>query len=141
MSEQLDEGFNQARAQVRAALAAMGNGDPEPYMACWARSDDITLFGAWGTIERGHERLMATFRWVGSRFKSGGLVPEDVIVHQSGDVAYTVGFERGEVVVDDGSRAPMLIRVTHVYRRIDGAWWLVHRHGDHPPQDPRKTKG
>jgi hypothetical protein len=26
----------------------------------------------------------------------------------------------------------MTIRVTHIYRRIDGEWFLVHRHADFP---------
>jgi hypothetical protein len=28
--------------------------------------------------------------------------------------------------------------VTHVLRRIDGRWWLVHRHADFPPVDQRR---
>ena len=90
------------------------------------------LFGAWGPIEKGHDRLVETFRWVGGRFKSGALVPEDVVAFESGDLAYTVGFEHGEVVVDKGAPAPMTIRVTHIYRRIDGEWRLIHRHADFP---------
>jgi ketosteroid isomerase-like protein len=31
----------------------------------------------------------------------------------------------------------MTIRVTHIYRRIDGEWYLVHRHADFPPSDQR----
>jgi ketosteroid isomerase-like protein len=130
--------FDGARDEVRAALGAMGSGNPDPYIACWAVSDDATLFGAWGPIERGHARLSETFRWVGTRFKSGALVPEDVVSSESSDLAYTVGFERGEVVVDGGARAPMTIRVTHIYRRIDGVWRLVHRHADFPPADQRR---
>jgi len=33
----------------------------------------------------------------------------------------------------------MVIRVTHIYRRIDGEWKLVHRHADFPPPDQRTT--
>jgi ketosteroid isomerase-like protein len=69
--------------------------------------------------------------------KAGPLVPDDVVVFASGDLAYTVGFERGAVAVDDGSRQPMTIRVTHIYRRIDDEWRLVHRHADFPPPDQR----
>ena len=29
----------------------------------------------------------------------------------------------------------MTIRVTHAYRREDGEWRLVHRHGDFLPHD------
>jgi hypothetical protein len=57
----------EARERVRAALAAMGSGDPEPYIDCWAESDHVTLFGAWGPMEKGHQQLVERFRWVGSR--------------------------------------------------------------------------
>jgi ketosteroid isomerase-like protein len=133
-----DREFNSARERVRTALAAMGSGNPDPYIECWAASDDATLFGAWGPIDKGHAHLIETFRWVGSRFKRGALVPEDIVACESGDLAYTVGFERGEVVVDGGTTAPMTIRVTHIYRRIDGEWRLVHRHADFPPADQRQ---
>jgi hypothetical protein len=32
----------------------------------------------------------------------------------------------------------MTIRVTHVYRRFDDDWRLVHRHADFPPADQRR---
>ena len=34
----------------------------------------------------------------------------------------------------------MTIRVTHVLRRIDGEWMVVHRHADFPPADQRESK-
>jgi ketosteroid isomerase-like protein len=133
-----DRGFDEALEQVKKALAAMASGDPQPYIDCWPESEDVTLFGAWGPIEKGHRQLVETFRWVGSRFKGGQLVPEYSVVFASGDLAYTVGFERGEVAVDDGPSRPMTIRVTHVLRRIDGVWRVVHRHADFPPADQRQ---
>src|SRR5262245_52544495 len=120
-----DSGFAETLERVRAALAAMSSGDPEPYIHCWAESADATLFGAWGPIEQGYRQLTETFGWVASRFRGGQLVPENTVAFASGDLAYTVGFERGEVVVDGGSPQPMTIRVTHIYRRINGAWRLV----------------
>lgn len=125
--------------RLAAALAAIGAGDPAPYAALWADDPDVTLYGAWGTVERGHRAVTATFDWVGSRFSDGALVPRHDVVHRSGDLAVTVGMEHGDVRVDGGARAPMTIRVTHVLRRIDGTWWLVHRHADHPPPDPRRS--
>jgi SnoaL-like domain len=65
------------------------------------------------------------------------LIPADIVSFESGDLAYTVGFERGEVSVDANAPASMTIRVTHIYRRIDGEWYLVHRHADFPPSDQR----
>jgi ketosteroid isomerase-like protein len=139
MMDSGDSGFAQAREQVRAALVAMGSGNPDPYIACWAASGDATLFGAWGLIEKGFARLAETFRWVGTRFKSGALVPEDIVSSESGDLAYTVGFERGEITLDDGVTAVMTIRVTYIYRRVDGEWRLIRRHADFPPTDPRQA--
>ncbi|GAA4904709.1 ketosteroid isomerase-like protein [Actinomycetospora succinea] len=125
--------------RVGAALDAMFTGDPRPYAALWPDRGDVTLYGAWGPIEQGRAPVTRTFDWVASRFSDGVMEPYDYrVVAVDGDLAYTVGFERGVVRVDGGPRAPMVLRVTHGFRRIDGDWWLVHRHADYPPPDPRK---
>jgi ketosteroid isomerase-like protein len=49
----------------------------------------------------------------------GVVSPRYRVVDRSGDLAYTVGFEEGEVRVDGGPPSPMTLRVTHVLRRID----------------------
>jgi ketosteroid isomerase-like protein len=46
-----------------------------------------------------------------------------------------VGFERFDEVLADGATKPWTVRVTHVYRREDGDWRIVHRHGDLAPVD------
>ena len=50
-----DDAFAMALEQQDAAIASMLNGDPGPMIDSWAASDDITLFGAWGPIEKGHK--------------------------------------------------------------------------------------
>jgi hypothetical protein len=70
-----DAKLTEALERVRMALAAMGSGNPEPYINCWAESEDVTLFGAWGPIDRGFRRLAKTFRWVGSRFGADSSLP------------------------------------------------------------------
>lgn len=139
MTTTQESGLAEALEQVRRALAAIASGDPTPYINLWADHPDVTLFGAWGPIEQGRQHLVDTF-WVGRRFRGGALVPENRVSHASGDLSYTVGFERGEVGVDGGAPQPMTIRVTHIYRRIDGVWRLVHRHADFPPADQRPDR-
>ena len=92
---------------------------------------------AWGPIEKGRQRVTQTFEWVGERFSGPGLESKIVASGSSGNVGYTIGFERGRAAIDGGSEQPMTIRVTHIYRREDGEWKLVHRHADFPPKDPR----
>ncbi|MGY1641603.1 YybH family protein [Geodermatophilus sp. SYSU D00703] len=134
----MDPDFPKTLRRTAEVLAAMGAGDPAPYTALWARSDDVTLFGAWGPIEKGYDAVTTTFQWVGSRFNDGALVPTHDVVEVAGDLAYTVGTQRGTVRVDGGEPRPMTLRVTHAYKRVDGEWWLVHRHADFPPADQRR---
>jgi ketosteroid isomerase-like protein len=58
---------------------------------------------------------------------------EVIAAGASGDLAYTVGYERNRVTAEGDPRTYTL-RVTHVYRREGGEWRIVHRH-DFPP-DP-----
>ncbi len=134
----MDAALSRALERVADGLAAMGAGNPGPYAACWADSADVTLCGAFGPIEKGHHAVTRTFEWVGSRFSDGAIVPRYEVVDISGDLAYTVGLEQGTVRVDGGEPQPITIRVTHVFRRIEDDWWLVHRHADFPPPDPRR---
>ena len=135
-----DDALARALEQQDAATAAMLNGDPGPYIGSWAVSEDITVFGAWGPIEKGHKRVTDTLRWVGSRFTGADAVDvEHTVIASSGDLAYTAGFERSHVSVDGRPLRDMVIRVTHIYRRTDGDWKLVHRHADFPPPDQRHT--
>ena len=125
--------------RVADALTAIFTGDPAPDAALWAPGTQPTLFGAWGPTEKGHDSVVTTFDWVASRFSDGiGCRPCYEVVDWSGDLAYTVGHEEVQVRVDGGPPAPMTLRVTHVLRRVDGEWRLVHRHADHPPKDPRR---
>jgi SnoaL-like domain len=59
---------------------------------------------------------------------------EVVAAGASGDLAYTVGYEHNRVKVD-GQPQTYTLRATHVYRREDGQWRIVHRHADFPPGD------
>jgi len=133
-----DHELSLAMKRVNKAITAMLSGDPQPYIDCWANSPDATLFGAWGPMEHGAKAVINTFQWVGSRFTGGHAEVEHTVVGQSGDLAYTVGFERGPASVDGGPSKEMVIRVTHIYRRFGSDWKLVHRHADFPPPDQRK---
>lgn len=134
-STEVPADLRRAVDEAADAVLAIGWGDPEPYMAMWSQAHDVTLFGAWGPCRHGWPELSRTFRWVGSRFGGGDLRSEEVTLQVSGDMAYTVGYERGQMVVDDGGNAPMTIRVTQIFRRGPDGWRLVHRHADFAPID------
>jgi ketosteroid isomerase-like protein len=94
----------------------------------------VTLFGA-RLASVGWDEVEPTFVQVASWFTGSDKWELEVIAAgASGDLAYTVAYEHGEVVVDGRPRAYTL-RVTHVYRHEAGKWRIAHRHADLPP-DP-----
>lgn len=110
---------------------ALHNGDPGPRTELWSREDPITLLGAFGLAASGWKEVSEAFRWVASQFtKAENFRLEVIAAGVSGDLAYTVGYEHSMVSRGDGPLRPHRLRVTHVYRREDGEWKVVHRHGD-----------
>jgi ketosteroid isomerase-like protein len=115
-----------------AAETAIHNGDVEPRLALWSRTDPVTLYGA-KVSGTGWDALNAMFRTVASWFSDSEEYDLQLVAAgASGDLAYTVGYEHNRVMVDGVPRTYTL-RVTHVYRREDGQWRIVHRHADSPP--------
>jgi ketosteroid isomerase-like protein len=109
------------------------NGDPALWMENVSRRDDVMIMGAWGAHERGWPDVQARYAWAGARFRDSGakLTVDYLTSFQSGDLAFTTTIERSEVkVAGQEKAAPMALRVTHVFRKEDGAWKLILRHAD-----------
>ena len=132
MSAEVEEFLAAVLPKQRAAEQAMHNGDAEPRLALWSHQDPVTLYGAKLTGS-GWADLEPKFREVASWF-AGSVAYEFEVVAAgaSGDLAYTVGYEHNNVRVN-GQPTTYTLRVTHVYRREDGQWRIVHRHADVPP--------
>ena len=118
------------------AEEALVHGDPEPRMELWSRRDPVTLFGAIGMSESGWDQLVQTFTWVASRFSDvSDFRIDEELVGVSGDLAYVLWFERFNGSIAGRPVEPVTVRVTHIYRREDGEWKIVHRHADNPGGD------
>jgi ketosteroid isomerase-like protein len=119
--------------QYLHALTAIANGDPEPLKALNSHREDISQCGLWGGVERGWEEVSGRLDWVAEQFVPGpGMVTADVVLtSETGEMAYTVWIERwGCQLKAQSEPQEMMIRVTLIFRREDGAWKAVHRHGD-----------
>ena len=116
----------------RAAEQAIHNGDASPRVALWSTRDPVTLLGVklsatnWADIEPVFHEVASWYTdYVEYEF-------EVIAAGASGDLAYTVGYEHNRVTVQGVPRTYTL-RATHVYRREDGEWRIVHRHADRQP--------
>ncbi len=140
MSE-FDEFVATVLAQQIKAEKELHNGDVEPRLRMWSTKDPVSLFGGWGPCKSGTAEVTRAFRWVASRFSNCTAYDFELVAGGvSGDMAYTVGFERCTRSVDGGPLSSSVLRVTHVYRRENGEWKVVHRHGDFPPVDQSPPK-
>jgi ketosteroid isomerase-like protein len=114
---------------------ALHNGDVTQRLDMWSQQDPVTVFGALRGAN-GWDEVSQSFRWVASRFSNCTAYNFDLVAAGvSGDLAYTVGYERCSRSWDGGPVESTTLRVTHVYRRDNGEWKVVHRHADPPPID------
>jgi ketosteroid isomerase-like protein len=108
------------------------NGDPGPRIRLWSHHDPVTLFGAERSAT-GWAEVSEVFRWLAGHLSQGELRLEVLAADVRDGLAYTVAHEHTTVSFDGGPRRYVRLRVTHTYRREDGAWKIAHRHGDGLP--------
>jgi ketosteroid isomerase-like protein len=112
------------------AEIALHNGDAGPRSAMWSRTDPLTLLGAAQFAAQGWSEVSPVFEQLAEAFSDcTGYENEIIAAEASGDLAYTVALEHTTVSVE-GRPRQFLLRVTTVFRREDGEWKVVHRHGD-----------
>ena len=110
--------------------SAWHQGDLDARLALWSTQEPVTLFGASGVCSSGSDEVRRVFgravtQIVACRSFNYDLVAAGV----SGELAYTVGYEHTSF--DPGPVQDYTLRVTYLYRREDGEWKLIHRHGDY----------
>ena len=121
--------------QIRAERA-LHNGDLTPRLSTWSHHDPVTLFGAGVPWRSGWADVRPVFDWLAATFASCDDYEFELLAADAeGDLAYTVGVERYRATTASGASVENTLRVTHVYRREADGWKIVHRHGDHMPED------
>jgi ketosteroid isomerase-like protein len=121
--------FDQFLAQCHDALAHQGRGDPTPFLSLWSHRDTPTIMAAVGGYQTGFEAIRALLSGVSQTLGWDGFTPETLAMAVSDDLAFTVELERMTRTVA-GAAEEMTIRATQAYRLEDGAWRVIHRHGD-----------
>lgn len=130
--------FHTALDRLHAAMAAVVNGDVEPVKALHSRADDVTGFYGWGGYEKGGEAVSARWDWAAKQFGGGTVAYETLSAHASGDLGFATEIETFNVI-RPGASGPSewRNRVTHVFRREQGDWRLVHRHASRLEVGPK----
>jgi ketosteroid isomerase-like protein len=122
----------QALAQFYRALNAR---DIDMMAQNWEPSADAAMDNPLGGIKRGWTEIRSVYEKLFATESTYRFEFYDYTLHQSADVFYVVGRERGTLESRGGS-LELAIRTTRIFRRGGGgAWHQVHHHGS--IEDPR----
>jgi len=118
-------------AKFDAAEEEFARGDPKAFKALWSHTDDVTLCGAFGRVERGWKNVSVRLDWASSKYSDG--------TRSRNEVSGTVGADFGYIVQTELIRSRLAgrteqsnleLRVTMVFRREAKGWRILHRHAD-----------
>ncbi len=130
MGTEVEEFLAETLPRLNDAEISLHNGDAAPRISMWARTEPVTLFGA-AMSGRGWSEVGPIFERLGSTFSNCMAYRNEVIAAgASGDLAYIVAFEHTTASLQGAPPQPYVLRVTTVFRRENGEWKVVHRHGD-----------
>lgn len=101
------------------------------YLELVPDAPDFTLMPPYGgpafhDLDRSDEAVEVT----SSFFGDGEATLEVYAAHRSGDLAVIAAVERQHGRMGQLPDQDLSLRVTQVFRRVDGGWRLVHRHAD-----------
>ncbi|HEY1628958.1 MAG TPA: nuclear transport factor 2 family protein [Tepidisphaeraceae bacterium] len=121
-----------AIARLYAAMAKVANGDVSEIKRLYSHGDVATSFYGWGGFEKGDAAVSKRWEWAGQQFKGGSVRHENITTVITPEMFYTTDIETfsdqrmaGVEGVTGWSN-----RVTHIFRREDGEWRLIHRHAN-----------
>jgi ketosteroid isomerase-like protein len=119
-------------ARLHAAMAKVANGDVSEIKALYSHSDDATSFYGWGGYEKGWQAVSKRWDWAGAQFKSGTVRHENVSTVITPELFYVTDIEtfENQRVAETESITGWSNRVTHIFRKENGEWRLLHRHGN-----------
>ena len=118
------------RPRIAEVGTAIHNGDSGPWMAMWSRTEPLTLFGA---VKSGRDwgEIAPIFQELGRQFSNCLSHKTEIVAAEArGDLAYIVALERTTASINGAEPTPYVLRVTTIFRRENGEWKAVHRHGD-----------
>lgn len=129
------EDFGEFMRRREEAAQAYVVGDPKPLDALVVHEGAATFFHPRGGYKTGAAEVWQAYESDAAAFGPGSTTNFEILeMAASGDLAYWVGVQRASVrfakAGADADPTPMDIRVTEVFRRIDGEWKMVHRHAD-----------
>ncbi len=129
---EIEQSVREAIARLHAAMARVAMGDVSAIKALYSHTADATSFYGWGGYERGWEGVAKRWDWAGQQFQGGTVSYENVTTVVTPGIFYVTDIETygDQSMAGVAGKTGWTNRVTHIFRLEDGAWRLLHRHGN-----------
>jgi ketosteroid isomerase-like protein len=129
MSTTSHHDFDEFVSRCRAAVEQQVSGRTESFQSLWSRADDVVLMGAAGSHQVGWADVTAQLTWASQHLNFGGFTVKNLLTVVTDDIGFTVDLEHMSRDVN-GETQQRTLRSSQGYRREDGEWRVVFRHGD-----------
>jgi len=107
---------------------AFNSRDMDAMSRNWAQTDEISMDNPLGGIKRGWPEIKAVYERIFSGPAKVYVEFHDYTIHETADLFYAVGRERGEF--SSGTETIQLaIRTSRLFKCLAGTWKQVHHHG------------
>lgn len=133
MSDEEFEDFLRVREEAARAYV---RGDGAKVDAITAQNGAASFHSPQGDTVVGAKNVAARYLADSKSFHPNGTTHFEVIQKgHDGDFGFWTGFQVAAVQIGKMPQVTnMRVRVTELFRRIDGKWRLIHRHADMPPR-------
>jgi ketosteroid isomerase-like protein len=115
--------------RCHVALGQHTGGNPKPYLGLWSQAGDVSLMGGVGGHQVGIAAVTELLTAAAKTLNYTTWTAENLVADFGETLGFTVELEHLTRQVG-GETEEMSLRATTVYRREDGAWKVIHRHGD-----------
>jgi ketosteroid isomerase-like protein len=115
--------------ECHRALRQHTGGNPRPYLELWSQAKDVSLMGGVGGHQVGIHDVTELLTAAAKTLDYETWEAENLVTGFDDTLGFTVELERLTRQID-GETEQMSLRATTIYRREDGAWKVIHRHGD-----------
>ena len=128
-SPTIDTAAAQFIEQCHEALGQHTGGNPRPFLELWSRAPDVSLMGGVGGHQVGFDAVSDLLTAAAKTLNYTGWSAETLAASFDDELGFTVELETLTRLFD-GQPEQMQLRATSIYRRENGAWRVIHRHGD-----------
>jgi ketosteroid isomerase-like protein len=129
-----DSTFENLMSVRQRAAEAYVSGDGAKVDSLVPHDGMASFHGPRGETVIGAENVAARYIKEAPSFHSDGTTQFEIIQQScDGALGFWTGFQVATVRIGDAPRPmTMRLRVTEIFRKIDGNWKLIHRHADLP---------